>query len=228
MDTFPTGHGGSSSSGDPHWYGLSNTPTGHSITNSIRGDSNTNVGSVSNSYGSTSNMGVDEESLPVRAPLEPHRRHRDGSVNPTLLGYGVQGVGKTYIRKISSLVIDTLRGRARGRGMAVLSLYCDYQARKEQSPVNMIGDLIERVALRAVGELRRQDPPEFLRALRQIIQDAPNTRLFLTGRPDIRRELDRHLTNGAYIVHIVADQGDTARHVGQGIDDEFDYTSSGK
>ena len=75
------------------------------------------------------NVGVSEESLRIQvwlSPLEPHRRHQDvrnrrlddvgewvlrrtefeswcesqeGSVNPTLLCYGGQGVGKTYIRQ---------------------------------------------------------------------------------------------------------------------------------
>jgi len=64
----------------------------------------------------------------------------------------------------------------------------------------------------AVDELLPQNRSELLRALRQIIQDSPNIRLFLTGRPHIRGELDKHLTKGAYIIHIVADQGDIARY----------------
>ena len=126
MNTPPTGNGGSSLHGS--WqYGISSTSTDHRITNSI-GDSNANVGNVSNSYNNTINVGIDEESLRIQewlSPLEPHKRHqdvrnrrldgvgewvlrrsefeswfkgRDGSVNPTLLCYGVQGVGKTYIR----------------------------------------------------------------------------------------------------------------------------------
>ncbi|CUS10549.1 unnamed protein product, partial [Tuber aestivum] len=78
----------------------------------------------------------------------------DGSVNPTLLCYGGQGVGKTYI---SSLVIDSLYERTRGRNIAVLSLYCDYQAQKAQTAVNMIGGLLRQVAVRATeipGEIR--------------------------------------------------------------------------
>ena len=51
--------------------------------------------------------------------------------------------------KISSLVIDTLRERTCGQDIAVLSLYCDYQAHKDQSVVNMIGGLLRQVALRA-------------------------------------------------------------------------------
>ena len=48
--------------------------------------------------------------------------------------------------KISSLVIDTLREEARGQDIAVLSLYCDYQTRKDQSVVNMVGSLLKQVA----------------------------------------------------------------------------------
>jgi len=117
MSTSSTGNGGSSVHG--LWqYGIPNTRTDHRMTN---------VGNVSNSY-NTINVGIDEESLQIQAwlsPLEPHKRHqdvrnrrldgvgewvlrrsefeswrkgRDCSVNPTLLCYGGQGVGKTYIR----------------------------------------------------------------------------------------------------------------------------------
>ena len=71
----------------------------------------------------------------------------------------------------------------------------------------------------AVDEVLRQYRPEFLRALQQILQDAPNVRLFLTGRPYIRGELDSHLTKKAYFIHIVAGRGDIARYVSQIIED---------
>ena len=170
---------------------------------------------------------------------------------------------------ISSLVIDTLSKQASGQNIAVLSLYCDYQAQKDQSAVNMIGSLLKQIALGGVGmmgeiknafeksrpgggkglrlpemvelfvktigslervyicvdamdELVLQHRSGFLRALGQIIHEAPNTRLFLTGRPHIRGELDKHLTNGAYTIHIVPDQGDIARYLSQKIDDDDD------
>jgi len=96
------------------------------MTNTNYGNSNSNVGNVSNSY-NTINI-IEEESLRIQewlSPLEPHERHQDvrnrrldgvgewvlgrsefeswcksqdRSVNPTLLCYGGQGVGKTYIR----------------------------------------------------------------------------------------------------------------------------------
>jgi len=168
--------------------------------------------------------------------------------------------------KISSLVIDTLCEQTQGQNIAVLFLYCDYQAQKDRPAVNIIGGLlrqvisggagipggvqgafnglgrgggkflrlpnaqklfvkvsssIERVyiCVDAVDELLPQDRSELLRALRQVIKDAPNTRLFLTGRHHIRRELDNYLTEGAHVIDVIADQGDIARYVGRKMDD---------
>ena len=105
-----------------------NTRTDNRMTNSIFGHSNSNVGNVSNNYNNTINVGIEEESsriLEWLSPLEPNKRHQDVrdsrldgvgewvlgrsefklwyksqevSVNRTLLYYGGQEVGKTYIR----------------------------------------------------------------------------------------------------------------------------------
>ena len=56
--------------------------------------------------------------------------------------------------EISSLVIDTLREQASGQNISVLSLYCDHQARKDQSAVNMIGGLLRQVTLGDHGSRR--------------------------------------------------------------------------
>ena len=221
-----------------------------------------------------------------RNEFESWRNSRDSPVNPTLRCYGDQGVGKTYIRystrvrehsprtvgdadrsKISSLVIDTLYQHAHGQNIVVLSLYCDYQARKDQSAVNMIGSLLRQIVVRAVGipheiksafeesrqgggqglrlpdmlklfaktidsiervyicidavdELLPQDRLESLRALQQVIQEASNTRLFLTGRPYVHGEVDKYLTERAYTIDIVADRGDIASYVTQKMDND--------
>ena len=58
---------------------------------------------------------------------------------------------------ISPLVIDTLLEQTRGQNIAVLSLYCDYQAQKDQSAVNMIGGLLRQLTLgapRVPGEIK--------------------------------------------------------------------------
>ena len=166
-------------------------------------------------------------------------------------------------------MIDTLCEQAYGQNIVVLFLYCDYQAQKDQSAVNMIGSLLRQIALGAVGipgeiqnafdksrqgggkslrlvemrelfvkiigsyervyicvdamdELLPQHRSEFIRALQQIIQEAPNTRLFLTGRPHVRGELDKHLNRGAHTIQIVPDQEDIARYLSRKIDDDED------
>jgi len=112
----------------PSQYGMLDSRTDHRMADIIYGDSNANVGNVSNCNNTTVNIGIDDESLQIQewlSPLEPYKRHQevrnrrlegvgewvlrrsefeswckgqDGSVNPTLLCYGSQGVGKTYIR----------------------------------------------------------------------------------------------------------------------------------
>ena len=166
-------------------------------------------------------------------------------------------------------MIDTLSEQVYGQNIPVLFLYCDYQAQKDQSAVNMIGSLLRQIALGAMGiigeiqnafkksgqggekglrlpemrelfvktissldrvyicvdamdELLPQHRSEFLRTLKQIIQEVPNTRLFLTGRPHIRGELDKHLTRGAHTIQIVPDQGDIALYLNRKMEDDDD------
>jgi len=76
------------------------------------------------------------------------------------------------------------------------------------------------ICVEAVDELLPKDRSEFLRALRQIIRGAPGARLFLTGRPYIRGELDKHLTDGVYSIQLVTGQGDIARYVSRKMDDD--------
>jgi len=284
----------------------------HKTARCVHGHTKLKTESAASSYSSTINGGAKEEPWRIQAwlsPLEPYGRHQDvsngrqnnvgdwvlqknefktwcksqnGSVNPTLLCWGSQGVGKTYIRyrsisrnhrgmlirnKISSLVIDTLYEQARRAGVVVLFFYCDNRAHESQSAVNIIGSLLRQFALGALGipegihsafeesrqgggkglklldmvelfvktissierayicidaadELLPQDRSEFLNALGQIIREVPNTRLFLTGRPHIRGEIEKRLTDGTYSINVVVDQGDIARHLSRKMDDD--------
>ena len=126
MNTLPSGNRGSGLTGDPYQYGISHSHTDNNTTNNVLGNSNTNFANVSNSY--NINVGVSEEYSRIQAwlsPLEPHARNQDvrnrrldgvgdwvlqrnefeswrggqdGAMDPTLLCYGDQGVGKTYIK----------------------------------------------------------------------------------------------------------------------------------
>jgi len=128
MNTFPSENGQSSLNHDPFQYGLTHTRADNNTTNNVLGNSNTNFANVSNNINNTINVGTNEGSSGIQAwlsPLEPYARHQnvrnqrmddvgnwvlqrdefeswrqsqDSSMNPTLLCYGNQGVGKTYIR----------------------------------------------------------------------------------------------------------------------------------
>ena len=206
---------------------------------------------------------------------------RDGEEDVILRCYGGQGVGKTYIRyksifqkpetmltrKLSSLVIDTLREQARGQNIAVLYLYCDYQDQKDQSAVNMIGSLLRQMAVAAgripdeiqssfeqssqggiqdlrlpdmlklfaktfspikrvyicvdaIDELQPHHQSKLLHSLRQIIEDAPNTPIFLTGRPHISGEVGRHLKKGTFSICVIPDKGYIASYLRRKIEDD--------
>jgi len=81
---------------------------------------------------------------------------------------------------------------------------------------------IERayICIDAADELLPQDLSGLLDALGKIIRAALNTRLFLTGRPHIRREIDKHLMERPYSINIVVDQGEIARHLSGNLDDD--------
>ena len=128
MNTSPSENGASSFTSDPYQYDISHIRADNHTTNNVHGSSNTNFANVSNSYNHTINVRLSEESARIQAwlsPLEPHARHQDvgnrrldgvgewvlrrnefeswrasqdSSVNRTLLCYGNQGAGKTYIR----------------------------------------------------------------------------------------------------------------------------------
>ena len=76
------------------------------------------------------------------------------------------------------------------------------------------------ICVDAVDELQPEDRSELLRALQQIVQEAPNTRLFLTGRPHIRGEVGRHITEGTSSISVVPDKGDIASYLSRKIEDD--------
>jgi len=76
------------------------------------------------------------------------------------------------------------------------------------------------ICVDAVDELPPKNRSEFLGALRQIVQDAPNTRLFLTGRPHILAEFGKYFMSGVYFIHIVVNKGDITRYLSHMIDND--------
>jgi len=136
-------------------------------------------------------------------------------------------------RNPSSLVIDNLYPQGRERDAAVAGLYCDFQARQDQTIDRIMGAILKELVGRGnipeylreafrkefagrglrlpdlTGLLRKavaslpqvficidgldeflpQDLPVLLQLLRDIVQESPSTRIFLTGRPTVREAI---------------------------------------
>ena len=151
-------------------------------------------------------------------------------------------------------MIDKLCDEAEEEDTAVMCFYFDFDARNEQSPVNILGSLLKQLVrglekipevvvqgfrkqrqgiegrvLRVSGILKMfqgiaatkrtficvdaldECAPEHrmvvLDSLRQILQGSPNTRIFMTGRPHVRSEVERKL-DGAVSCLLIQPTGD--------------------
>ena len=160
----------------------------------------------------------------------------------------------------SSLVIDKLCDEAMERDTAVICFYFDFAARKEQSPINMLGSLLRQLVNRfnsipeavlwefqnqkkliggrglqisgivkmfqtiattmptficidALDECTPEHRVVVLDSLGQILRGSPNTRIFLTGRPHVRREIERWLGGGAIFISIEPKEDDVLRYL---------------
>ena len=156
---------------------------------------------------------------------------------------------------LSSLVIDKLCDEAMERNTAITCFYFDYAARKEHSPINMLGSLLRQLANRfeqipdaIVQEFQDQKKliggrglqisgivkmfqtiattmrtlicldafdecaPEHwvvvLDSLGQILQGSPSARVFMTGRPHVRNEIERRFGGAAIFISIKPTEGD--------------------
>ena len=50
------------------------------------------------------------------------------------------------------------------------------------------------ICIDALDECRPEDLPELLKSLRDIVRESPTTRIFLTGRPHVREDVQRYFT----------------------------------
>ena len=167
----------------------------------------------------------------------------------------------------SSLVVDTLCDRARGRNIAVTCFYFDFAAGKEQTSGSMLGALLKQVVggldkvpedimqefaeqkkviggrslrldqivkmLVAVTSLKRtficvdamdecavRDRAKILISLGEIIQKSPTTRVFLTGRPHIRSEVETRLLGGAVAVSVSPWERDIIHYIRKRLEED--------
>ena len=167
----------------------------------------------------------------------------------------------------SSLAVDTLCDRARGRDIAVTCFYCDFAAGKEQTSENMLGALLKQVvggldkipeeimqefveqkkviggwSLRldqivkmlvavtslkptfvcvdAVDECAVRDRAKILISLGEVVQKSPTTRVFLTGRPHIRGEVETRLPRGVAAVSVSPWKDDIIHYIRKRLEED--------
>ena len=171
----------------------------------------------------------------------------------------------------SSRVIDKLRGQEDVDDMAVVYVYCDFNAQDEQSATGLLGALLKQAAsaletipdqlqkafrgskraggsrlqlkdilamlVKSLSCLRRvficidaldefpvKRRPELWESLQQIMRKCPATRLFLTGRPHIRDEVNKYFPGTAEMLPVSPDQDDIKSYLSIRLsrDPEFD------
>jgi len=76
------------------------------------------------------------------------------------------------------------------------------------------------ICIDALDELLLVHRIKLLRALQQIMQNSPNVRFFLTGRPHIQEEIERYLTKSPYIIAIQPTQEDISNYLTMRLDDD--------
>ena len=69
------------------------------------------------------------------------------------------------------------------------------------------------ICVDALDECVEGHRPEILGSLRQILEKSPNTRIFLTGRPHVRSEINKHLGQSATVLSIKPNRDDIVGYV---------------
>ena len=69
------------------------------------------------------------------------------------------------------------------------------------------------LCLDALDECMEEHRPDILDSLRQVTERSPSTRVFLTGRPQIRGEIERRLAGRTVIVSITPSKDDIVRYL---------------
>lgn len=72
----------------------------------------------------------------------------------------------------------------------------------------------------ALDECPEEHGPRVLGSLRQILQKSPNTRIFLTGRPHIRDDVEKRLAGRAAVMSISTSRGDITGYLQTRLDED--------
>ena len=92
-----------------------------------------------------------------------------------------------------------------GRGLRVVEIVKMLQTVTSLQPTFICAD--------ALDECAEKYRPVILGSLRQVLENSPNTRIFLTGRRHIRDEIDRHLGGKVIVLSIKPNNDDIVGYI---------------
>jgi len=77
------------------------------------------------------------------------------------------------------------------------------------------------ICIDALDECLPKHLPELLKSLGDIVRESPTTRIFLTGRPHIREDIQRYLTK-VVVIPISPNKGDIRNYLKMRLDGDAD------
>ena len=76
------------------------------------------------------------------------------------------------------------------------------------------------ICIDALDECATESRPEFLRSLHSLVENSPNVRLFVTGRPHIQAELEEHHGRALQIIIFKPLKGDIRKYLEMKLQDD--------
>ena len=81
------------------------------------------------------------------------------------------------------------------------------------------------ICIDALDEFPTKDRAQLWNSLQRVVRECPNTRLFLTGRPQIRTEVDYYLADKAKMIAIEPTLEDIRRYIEERLKEDLDKST---
>jgi len=83
----------------------------------------------------------------------------------------------------------------------------------------------EFLCIDALDEIPTKHRAQLWNSLQRVVRECPDIRLFLTGRPQIRTEVEGHFRGGAYVVTIEPTSDDIGRYIEERLKEDLDTST---
>ena len=81
------------------------------------------------------------------------------------------------------------------------------------------------ICIDALDEFPTKERAQLWSSLQRVVRECPNTRLFFTGRPQIRREVEDYLAKESEIVAIEPTEEDITRYIEERLEGDLDKST---